>query len=256
VNNSFFIWLNVINAILIRDVKIRSGLYYIGYIFIFLMPFFHLIILNIAFDLLGRSTPFGLNRFAYFGISILPFVIFIYPSQQIMRSLSSNIPLLYFSRVKLIDIIFARGALEFLNGISVCVFIALILNFFAFDFQPERPFNFLIALIATLYFGFAMGAINATISQIFPMWMYVIIVLYPAIWLSSGIIFFPHAVPDMYKIFLRLNPMLGCIEYARYSYFFDYPSEFADLKPALFSGSIILSVTFFIDRVWRRILIT
>ena len=38
----FQVWLNVINALLLRDIRARAGNFYLGYLVIFLMPFVHL----------------------------------------------------------------------------------------------------------------------------------------------------------------------------------------------------------------------
>jgi capsular polysaccharide transport system permease protein len=85
---SIRIWLNVINALLIRDIRVRAGKFYIGYLVIFSMPFAHLaIMLLIVVVFFPRVTAFGNQPVIFYGISILPFVIFVYPARQVMMSL-------------------------------------------------------------------------------------------------------------------------------------------------------------------------
>jgi ABC-type polysaccharide/polyol phosphate export permease len=99
------VWLNVINALLLRDIRVRAGKYFSGYAFIFMMPFAHLAVVMIIFVfVLGRASPFGTQPAIFFGISVLPFVIFVYPSRQVLIALPANQPLLYFPRVKIIDL--------------------------------------------------------------------------------------------------------------------------------------------------------
>jgi capsular polysaccharide transport system permease protein len=98
------VWLNVINALLLRDIRTRAGRFYTGYLVIFLMPFAHLAIVLIVFVImLGKAPPIGTDPVIFFGLSVLPFVIFIYPARQIVMGLLMNRPLLYFPRVKVMD---------------------------------------------------------------------------------------------------------------------------------------------------------
>jgi capsular polysaccharide transport system permease protein len=54
------VWLNVINALLLRDIRTRAGRFYTGYLVIFLMPFAHLAIVLIVFVImLGKVPPIG-----------------------------------------------------------------------------------------------------------------------------------------------------------------------------------------------------
>src|SRR4030088_3024790 len=65
-----------IGAILLRDIKLRAGPYYTGFLMILLMPLAHLLILVTIYSILGRLAPHGTDQMVYFGISVLPFVIY------------------------------------------------------------------------------------------------------------------------------------------------------------------------------------
>ena len=92
----FQVWLNVINALLLRDIRARAGTFYSGYLLVFLMPFLHLAAVLIVFIATGRVPPVGTQPIIFYGLSILPFVVFVYPSRQIVVALAANRPLLYF----------------------------------------------------------------------------------------------------------------------------------------------------------------
>ena len=91
----------VIGAILLRDIRQRGGAYYTGFLMILLMPLAHILLLVTIYRILGRLAPHGTDQMVYFGISILPFVIYAYSARQIVISLAENRPLLYFNRVKI-----------------------------------------------------------------------------------------------------------------------------------------------------------
>ncbi|MGH6799992.1 MAG: hypothetical protein ACRECZ_01020, partial [Methylocella sp.] len=106
-----------IGAILLRDIRLRAGPYYTGFLMILLMPLAHLLIVVIIFQIFGRLAPQGTDQIVYFGISILPFVIYAYLSRRIVYALAENRPLLFFNRVKIFDIFLARGILEAADSI-------------------------------------------------------------------------------------------------------------------------------------------
>jgi capsular polysaccharide transport system permease protein len=123
-----------IGAILLRDIKQRAGPYYTGFLMILLMPLAHLLIVVMAFHIFGRLAPQGTDQVVYFGLSILPFVVFTYLSRRIVISLAENRPLLYFNRVKVFDILLARGILEAAGSVVVFIILVCIFEVYSKDF--------------------------------------------------------------------------------------------------------------------------
>jgi capsular polysaccharide transport system permease protein len=248
----FQVWLNVINALLLRDIRARAGKFYSGYLVIFLMPFVHLGIVLTFFVATGRVPPVGTQPIIFYGLSILPFVVFMYPSRQIVVALAANRPLLYFPRVKITDVIIARGLLEAANGMAVSAILFFVLFVATGEFSPRDPFGIVCALIFTLYLGCAWGFVNALIAQLFHFWSYGFNVLFPLIWTMSGILFNPHAFPSSYKSLLFYNPLLQCIEYMRYSYYEGYPNDILDVWYIVLIATCMMALGFAIERGLRR----
>src|ERR1700730_1240539 len=205
-----------IGAILLRDIKQRAGRYYTGFLMILLMPLVHLLIVVMAFHIFGRLAPQGTDQVVYFGLSVLPFVVYAYLSRQIVISLFENAPLLYFNRVKIFDILFARGILEATSSVVVFIILVCILTVYSTDFSPRDWPGIVFAVAATIYFGFSFGVANALIACVLPVWYLLFNLSIPVFWLASGIIFYPTAIPDPYDWWLALNPLLQCIEWIRY----------------------------------------
>ena len=145
-----------IGAILLRDIRLRAGPYYTGYLMILLMPLAHLLIIVMVFRIFGRLAPQGTDQIVYFGISILPFVTYVYLSRQIVTSLLENRPLLYFNRVKIFDILLARGILEAAGSVVVFIIVVCLLAVYSTDFSPRDWPGIVFAVAATIYFGFSI----------------------------------------------------------------------------------------------------
>jgi capsular polysaccharide transport system permease protein len=253
VSRSIHVWLNVINALLLRDIRTRAGKFYVGYLVIFSIPFAHLAVLLLAYAALFKRVPsFGNQTIIFFGVSLLPFVIFIYPSRQIMISLVANKPLLYFPRVKIIDIFIARGILEFANGMAVAAVVCLVLFFLEGEFSPRDPFGFMASLLLTLYLGFGWGAYNALYAHLFHFWMMVFNLFFPLLWLASGVLFYVHGLPSQYAYILSFNPLLQCVEYIRYAYYDGYPSNLLDTEYVFWFATCLIAGTLVFEKIFRR----
>lgn len=245
-----------ITAILLRDIRLRAGRYYTGFLMLLLMPLAHLLAIVIIYEVMGRVAPVGTDQVVYFGLSILPFVILIYSSRQIVSALSQNAPLLYFNRVKVFDIIIARGILESVSSIAVFAMLLCILSLYSDDFAPRDWPGVVFAVASAIYLSFSIGVPNALIARVVPMWYYVFALSAPVFWIASGIFFFPSAIPDPYDKWIALNPLLQCVEWIRYSYYEDYPDKLLNI-PYLFTfATASLAISLIAERLARRMLLS
>jgi capsular polysaccharide transport system permease protein len=245
-----------IGAILLRDIKQRAGRYYTGFLMILLMPLVHLLIVVMAFHIFGRLAPQGTDQVVYFGLSVLPFVVYAYLSRQIVISLAENRPLLYFNRVKIFDILLSRGILEAAGSVVVFFILVCILAVYSTDFSPRDWPGIVFAVAATIYFSFSFGVANALIACVLPVWYLLFGLSMPVFWLASGIIFFPTAIPDPYDRWLALNPLLQCIEWIRYAYYEDYPDKLLNIPYLITFATVCLAVGLIAERLARRVLLS
>ena len=245
-----------IGAILLRDIKLRAGPYNTGFLMISLMPLAHLLCVVIVFHLFGRLAPQGTDQIVYFGLSVLPFVIYTYLSRQVVISLIENRPLLYFNRVKIFDILLARGILEAAGSVVVFIIVVCILAVYSTDFSPRDWPGIVFAVVATIYFSFSFGVLNALISRLLPIWNVFFNLTIPLMWISCGIIFFPTAIPDPYDRWLALNPLLQCVELIRNAYYEDYPDKLLNIPYVITFATTCLAVSLIAERLARRVLLT
>lgn len=243
-----------IGAILLRDIKLRAGAYYTGFLMILLMPLAHLLIVVIVYHVLGRLAPVGTDQVVYYGLSVLPFVIYVYLSRQIVMALAENRPLLHFNRVKIFDILLARGILEAAGSVVVFIIFICIFAVYSNDFSPRDWPGIVFAVAATIYFSFSMAVPNALIASVLPVWFMIFNLSMPVFWLASGVLFFPSAIPDPYDRWLALNPLLQCVEWIRYSYYEDYPDKLLNIPYLITFATASLAISLIAERLARRVL--
>ncbi|WP_395667209.1 ABC transporter permease [Methylocella sp.] len=241
-----------VRAILLRDVQLLMGAAGFGLLILIAMPVGHLLVVVAIFRLFNRLPPEGTDQIVYFGLSILPFVIFIYFSRQIMMALIINKPLLYFNRVKVFDILIARAILEVANAVVVFLVILAVLSLFSTGFEPRDWPGVVFATAGTIYLAFCVGVAAALVAQIFAPFALMYNLMAPVFWASSGIIFFPAAMPHPYDRWLACNPLLQCVEWLRSAYYENYPDRLIDL-PYLFGlATSLLAGSLIAERVARR----
>ncbi|HXN87953.1 MAG TPA: ABC transporter permease [Methylocella sp.] len=245
-----------IGAILLRDIKQRAGPYYTGFLMILLMPLAHLLIVVTVFHLFGRLAPQGTDQVVYFGISILPFVIYVYLSRRIVIALAENRPLLHFNRVKIFDILLARGILEAADSVVVFIIFVCMLAVYSTDFSPRDWAGIVFAVAGTIYFSFSIGVSNALIAHVVPVWILLFNLSIPAFWLASGIVFFPTAIPEPYDRWLAFNPLLQCVEWIRYAYYEDYPDKLLNIPYIVTFATACLAVSLIAERLTRHVLLS
>ena len=221
-----------------------------------LMPLAHLLCVVIVFHLFGRLAPQGTDQIVYFGLSVLPFVIYTYLSRQVVISLIENRPLLYFNRVKIFDILLARGILEAAGSVVVFIIVVCILAVYSTDFSPRDWPGIVFAVATTIYFSFSFGVLNALISRLLPIWYIFFNLTIPLMWISCGIIFYPTAIPDPYDRWLALNPLLQCVESICYAYYEDYPDKLLNIPYVITFATVCLAVSLVAERLARRVLLT
>ncbi len=243
----------VIGAIILRDIRSRAGPYYTGFLMFLLMPLAHLLCVVVIYHVMGRIAPEGTNEVVYFGLSILPFVIFLYMSRQIVIGAVQNGPLLFFNRVKIFDIIVARALLEAGGAVVIFVFLAGILAVYSHEFSPRDWPGLIFAVAGTIYLSFAFAVPNALIAHVIPIWLFFYSLSAPVLWAASGIFFFPTAIPEPYNHWLALNPLLQCVEWIRYAYYEDYPDKLLNIPYLLTFATICLALSLLAERISRKV---
>jgi capsular polysaccharide transport system permease protein len=177
----------------------------------------------------------------FFGLSILPFVIFVYPSRQIVVGLAQNRPLFYFARVKIFDIIVARALLETANGTAVAIVTLFVLFLATGEFEPRDPFGMECAVLLTLYVGIAWGAYNSLLAHLMPFWLYGFNLFFPLLWMLSGGVINVYGLPLQVQRYFAFNPLFQCVEYLRYSYYEGYPTHLLDVGYTFWFGTCLLA---------------
>jgi capsular polysaccharide transport system permease protein len=173
---------------------------------------------------------------------VLPYILCLYPARQMMVALVQNQPLLNFPIVKTHDVIVARGILEIVNAFWVVFLFCLILYVAGIDFMPQRPEDAVMAILATLYLGFAIGFISAILYKLLRAWLAIQIGLMVIMYISSGPFFVPTTMPQSVRDIIWYNPMLHAVEWLRSAYYEGYGHGLLDPGYLIGYSTVVLLI--------------
>jgi capsular polysaccharide transport system permease protein len=212
----------VIYALILRDTRTRFGRTFGGFLVMILWPLSHALSLLAGYAVVHSVAPIGTDPSIFVATGVLPYILCIYPARESMPSLVLNSPLLSFPIVKPFDVLFARGILQIIVAFWVAFMFCLIMYLFNIEIMPRNPEEALLAILATIYLGFAIGFLGAILYKITRVWLAFQIAILIVMYLSGGIFFIPTALPQWLRDILWFNPMLHAIEWLRSAYFEGY----------------------------------
>jgi hypothetical protein len=127
--SNFVVARRVIRALIVRNVRTRSGRSAIGFLKAIFIPFLHLAVVVVVYTALGRMTPIGTDTITFLALGVVPFVLFMYPARMIMISLAESKPLLYLPTITTLSIIVSRAIVETIAACAVCsIFVASLIG--------------------------------------------------------------------------------------------------------------------------------
>lgn len=226
--SSLLRFLDVITALMIRDIKSRFAGHGIGYAWAFITPIAWIAVIAGFFSLIGRNPPVYTDMVSFLLAGLLPYVVFRLTVTAMLRAAMANRFMVFFGAVKFSDIYLATAILEYFNGIIVYAFIFagnwLLFSRAEMDDLSVAITGFGLAWMLGVSFG-RMAAMLARTSNLVT--RSVPIILRPLFWIS-GIFYTANEPPGYIVDFLWFNPLFHAIEIVRTGVFAGYESRMAD----------------------------
>lgn len=240
----------VIFALMLRDIKSRWGSSP-AYVITIIWPLAHILILVSIWTALGRVAPYGESNVLWFSISMLPFMTCTYAARFLLVGVLASKPLIAFPLIKITDILFSRILIEILNSVVLVLCIAIWLWMLNVNSMPNDIKQAFLAVSVSIIMGLGMGVVNALIGVIFHMWVTGFMLMTIVLWLTSGIVFDPNALPVEIRDVLYWQPTLHLVEWMREAYYPGYRSLILDKKFAAYYSMTLVLLGLTIERIAR-----
>ncbi|OHV16415.1 ABC transporter [Methylorubrum extorquens] len=212
------VYLRVLSALMLRDMRSRFGGNYWGYLAQVLWPCAHLAILVGAMTYRGMKSPMGDDIMVFVASGALPALAFQYISREVMKGYMVHKPLTYFPQVKKFDTVVARILVEIVNSFLGLMLVLLVLICFGSNPVPDDLTTSILGYLAAIGLGIGLGTINVGICSVFPGWALGYILVTLTVYITSGVYFMACYMPEQIYTLMKWNPVTQIIEWVRLGY--------------------------------------
>ena len=199
-----------------RDIKVRYKQTILGASWAIIQPFFTMVIFSLFFGRLAKVPSDGLPYPIFSYAALVPWTFFSNALTQASNSLvagANMIKKIYFPRLTMPIATVLAGVVDF-----ILAFVVLISMMLFYGLTPTinvlwLPFFLLMALVTSLGAGLWLSALNVQFRDV----RYAVPFLTQA-WLFATPIAYPSSLlPEFWRPFYGLNPMVGVVEGFRWA---------------------------------------
>lgn len=233
--------LDVITALMAREVKTRYGGYALGYLWSFAGPLAWISLIFFSFRFFGRIPPIHADVLSFIVSGVLPYVGFRYTISSVARTNSIYSSVSAVATVSRWQVFSALALTELFT--TAAVFLMLLLAvYIGFDkFSIENPALTAICFFMAWAVGFSFGLFFDVLSAFSIHVLKLVPVLLRPMFVVSGVFYTAQELPGFVLDVLEWNPLFHCIEGVRSGMFFGYHSPI--FNPLLPLGFISLFLT-------------
>lgn len=235
----FEVQARVIHAVILREVRTRFGAYHLGYLWAVIVPLLFISVLTFVHTALGRGRAYGVPIEVLLLSGMMTWRTFSDTNGQIASAYRSNRALLVYPMVTVIDIVIARGMLEFATK-AVATFIIMILFIAAgVPAQIDDPLGVILGVATVTYFAMAYGHASGCIIVAIPSMSFLINSMRRILFFTSGALFLLSDIPAEWREYILLNPIAHIIDMVRGAWIASYSAPYYDINYILATGAAL-----------------
>ncbi|SCB50950.1 ABC transporter permease [Rhizobium lusitanum] len=244
--------MNVMNAVMLRDMRTRFFNHGLGFLVQSLWPLSHMIVLLTLYNFAGRSAPFGDSLNVFFATGLVPTLSFMYISRFMSLSVVLNKPMLSFPAVTVTDILFARALLEIIAGALTLLLIIIVLWCTGANPTPVDPAQAVLCYLSTVLLAVGVGTLAGVLVMMFELFVTVYALLCILFYISSGTLFVANQLPSSLAVPLSYSPLIQSVEWMRTAYFENYSDSLVNRGYLVIFGLTCLLLGLGLERLFRR----
>jgi len=228
VKNAIAQKLNVMHAVIMRDIRSRFFNHGLGFLIVPLFPVTHVVVLLVFYKVIDKESAFGNDLMLFFATGLMPALTFTYLSRFMSISLLANKSMMAFPVVRLLDIVFARAFLEFIAIILALLIMFLFLLSFGSNPIPTYPSEALLAYLVTVLLALGFGIVASVITAVLPMFAMIYALSMAIFYLSSGAPIYLQVFPEQVVYLCSWNPVFHSVEWIRSAYYLGHSDQYLD----------------------------
>ncbi len=244
----------VLAALLLRELKtrFRVGTSRIGYLWVILETTGFLVVFTAGFALMHASRVDGIQVVPFLITGFGPFLVFKSIPDRCLYAIESNKGLLAYSHVKPLDFMIARAILELFTFVVVMTIIFVGAYFIGMSDLPEHPVRLLGDVFLAAGLGFGLGLIVASVNIKTAIAESVYEVIARVMFVISGEFYVPEMMPQQFRQWVLLNPLLDITEAARASYTDSFTHVYGNYTYPVCCTLVLIFIGLIMERAVRK----
>jgi len=214
--------MEVVHAIVLREIRTRFGVQKLGYLWALLEPSIVILTFYWVFRITGRRHPEGMDLFSFIATGVVPYTLFSSSVSRVGEAINGNKSLLYYPQVRPIDLVMARSALEAATFAAVFLLLLGGRALYAQELQVDSPLHVIGGMAMASLLGTGFGMIFCALGQIAPSVERARGPLMRPLFWISGIFFTVEMLPEGVRGAMLGNPVLHATEMVRDGWFREY----------------------------------
>ncbi|UQP00552.1 ABC transporter permease [Burkholderia multivorans] len=236
---AFSIQRRVVYALFLRELKTRFGKQRLGYLWAFLEPVVHMLVLFAILGLIAKHAMPAISFPVFLICGLVPYFMFLNITLRSLNALEANLGLLSYRPVHPIDTVIARAVLELVISIIVFAVLLLILALGGQSVElSDLPELAAIWVLLTIL-GLGVGIIFMVVGHEFAVSEKIIPLLMRPLYFVSSVMYPLTSIPVQYRGLLLWNPLVHAFELMRHSVVSEYNIEPVSLTYLTFSTFLI-----------------
>ena len=218
VSNTLMVW----KALFLKDALSRFFGNRAAWAWLIIEPAMHILVMVIMFTVIRTKKVGGVDVASWLMVGMLLFFLFRRTGVQSLHALDCNKAFFAFRQVRPFDAAISACLVELFSMGLVSVFISIVFAFIGYQVIPIDILYLLAAILGTWLLGLGYGLISSVCMRIVRDSGHILQIIMAPLMFISGVILPVNNIPEPYRSYLLLNPLLHAIECARLSYWDTY----------------------------------
>jgi capsular polysaccharide transport system permease protein len=207
--------IDVIAALVLREVQSRFGRSRVGFIWALLEPIAHVVVPVVMFGFVFQRVVPGVDYPVFLLYGLLPFLLFKNVCLQTMDGAQANRGLLAYRQIHLIDVFLARAVSNVVIEVILFSIVFAGLAFLGYDVVLRNPLEVVLSLVLAVLMGLGLGMLLAAVCSFIPDARALIKIMFAPLYFVSGVLYPVSRFSTQVVEWLSWNPVLHLIDYSR-----------------------------------------
>ena len=216
---SVVVTLAVWKALFLREAVARLAAQRGAWLWILLEPVSHVLVLMALFGFIFQRIIAGIDGAMFIMTGFLGYFVFRHVMSQGMEAVNANTALFAYRQVKPVDTVLVRAALEGFLSLLTAILLLAGSALLGYEIVPHNPLQVLTAFFFLWLAGVGMALIMSVAATLIPEVGKLSKMLLQPLYLLSGVLHPAMTIPQPYRGWLLVNPILHGIELLRAGFF-------------------------------------